>query len=139
MKGAGRERPRRRCLQRARSDPPDGVGDQGDDDRQHALERRLQWRPVAVGGGEPGQGEQHDGAGQHEESAGGERALQAVQLQTQVGGKLLGLGARQQHAEVQRRQERALINPSAADDQFLVQDGDLAGWTAERDQANLEP
>ncbi len=62
-----------------------------------------------------------------------------MQLETKIGGQLLGFRPWQQHAEVQRRAERALIDPSPPLDQLLMQDGDLAGWSAEGDEPHLEP
>ncbi len=137
--GPDGQAPGQRRLQRTASDPHACRGHQGHDDWQHAPEGRLQGWKGAVRGRQPGQGEEHAGAGQDEQPAGRQGAAQPVQLEAKVGGQLLGFRPRQQHAEIQRRGEGALIDPSPPLDQFFMQDGDLAGGPAERDQADLQP
>src|SRR5437868_4390782 len=53
-----------------------------------------------------------------------------------VGRKLHGLGAGKQHAEAQRGQERALIQPPALLDQHTVHEGDLCRRASEGLQAD---
>jgi hypothetical protein len=63
----------------------------------------------------------------------------AVQPPADVGGELLRLGSRQQRAEIERAQERALADPAPPVDQLVLHDRDLAGGSAEGDAAELEP
>jgi hypothetical protein len=56
-----------------------------------------------------------------------------------VGGKLLRLGAGEQHAVVERVQEPLLADPAPPVDQLAVHDGDLSGRPAKTDESQLEP
>src|SRR5262245_675800 len=56
-----------------------------------------------------------------------------------VGGELLRLGTRQQHAVIERMQEPVLRHPALLLDQDLVHDGDLAGGAAETQHGNPQP
>src|SRR5210317_70533 len=62
-----------------------------------------------------------------------------MQSPTDVGGQLLGFWTGQQHAEVKRPQELVFSDPMPSFHHFLVHDGYLAGWSAEADEAQLDP
>jgi hypothetical protein len=56
-----------------------------------------------------------------------------------VRGELLGFGAREHHAVIERVQEAPLGDPAAALDEILVHDRDLPGRAAEADEAEPQP
>ena len=66
-------------------------------------------------------------------------APHAVHQPADIGGKLLRLGAGQEHAVVQRMQEPRLVDPAFLLDQHAVHQRDLAGGAAEIDEPDLEP
>ncbi len=66
-------------------------------------------------------------------------ATNAVHLPAEEDRQLQGFGPGQQHAEVQRARELAVVEPAATLDDFTVQDGDLAGGTAEGNEAEFRP
>ena len=70
---------------------------------------------------------------------GDQAASHTVQLPADVDGELQRLGARQQHAEVERAGEMTLVEPAPPLDHLAVHDRDLAGGPAERDEAELQP
>ena len=88
---------------------------------------------------EQAQAQHHQRARQHEQDAGHEPAAHAVQRPADVGGELLRLRARQQHAEIERVQEARLVDPLLLVDQHAVHHGDLPGRPAEIDAADLQP
>src|SRR5437667_379708 len=77
--------------------------------------------------------EHHERAREHEENAGGEATAYAVQQPAGVGGELLRLRAWQQHAEVERGEKAALLDPFLLVHQDAVHDRDLSRGTAEAD------
>ncbi len=80
-----------------------------------------------------------DGAGQNEEHARDQAAGDAMQKPAKISRKLLRLGPRQQHAEVQRLQETRLADPALFLDEEAMHDGDLPGRTAEAGEGDLRP
>ena len=83
--------------------------------------------------------EHHQRAGKDEQDPRRESAARAVQQPADVGGELLRLGPRQQHAEIERVQEASLVDPPLLVDQHAVHQRDLARGSAEADAADLEP
>ena len=83
--------------------------------------------------------EHDDGAGQNEEEAGGEPAERSVQPPADIGGELHGLRPGQQHAEIERVQEALLADPFPLVDEHAVHQRDLAGGSAEGQDADLRP
>ena len=118
-------------LERLRSDPHHGL----EHDREHGgLEAEEQGRDDAdLAEQGVDDAERHDGddAGQDEQHAGDDAAERAVHEPADVGGELLRLGARQEHAVVQRVQEAVLADPALLLDEDAVHDRDLAGRAAE--------
>ncbi len=136
--GAG-DRPQRVVLQRARADAVGRLHHDGGDRRLDAVEQPgHQWH-VAKGDVEPGQRDQDEQRRQNEQCPGDDAAPAAMHQPADVGGELLRLGAGQHHAVVQRVQEAAFGNPAPVIDQLLMHDRNLAGRTAEADEAELEP
>jgi hypothetical protein len=58
---------------------------------------------------------------------------------TQISRKLLRLGARQQHAEIQCVQETRLVDPLPFINHDAMHQGDLPGRPTEVDAADLQP
>jgi hypothetical protein len=94
---------------------------------QHAVGHRQ----VTEAGVRPGQPEQQHHRRANEAEPGHQAAAHAVQLPAEVDRELQRLGPGQQHAEVERAGEIALIDPAAPLDHLAVQDRDLAGGPAE--------
>ena len=126
-------------LESARADAPGREHDDRGDGRLDAVEQPGDGRHVAIGHVHPGQADQDEERRQHEEPAGDDAAPGAMHEPADVGGQLLRLRARQQHAVVQRVQEPVLRNPAAPLDEFLMHDGNLPGRAAEADEAQLQP
>ena len=66
-------------------------------------------------------------------------APSTVHQPAQVGGQLLRLRARQQHAKVQRMQKAFFRYPAALFNQLAVHDGNLPRRAAKADEAELQP
>ena len=109
----------------------------GEHRRLHADEQRRDRRRLPVGAVEHRQRQHEQRARQHEQQPGGEPALDAVQPPAGIGRELHRLGSRQQHAEAERGEKAALVEPAPLIDQHAVHQGDLRGRTAERQQADL--
>ena len=137
--GQRRERHHGPVLERPLADPQDRL----DHDREHGglqpEEQRLDRRRALEQGVDRAQGHDHDEARQHEQGAGDHAAPGTVQQPADVGRELLRLGARQQHAVVQRVQEPRLADPALLLDQDPVHQRDLARRPAEAEQPDLEP
>ena len=71
--------------------------------------------------------------------AGDEPALRLVQEPADIDGKLLRLGAGEQHAVVERVQEPVLADPALLLDEDAVHDGDLPGRAAEGERGDARP
>ena len=63
----------------------------------------------------------------------------AMHQPADIGRELLRLGARQQHAIVERMQETRLPNPSLLLDEDAVHHGDLSGRAAEAQRGDAQP
>jgi hypothetical protein len=62
-----------------------------------------------------------------------------VQFPPDIDGKLLGFGARKQHAETECMKEETVANPFFFVDQVVVHDCDMAGGASKADPSQLEP
>ena len=62
-----------------------------------------------------------------------------MQPPTDVGRKLHCLRPGQQHAEVERWQKLALLDPPLLVNENAMHEGDLSGWTTKRQKAELRP
>ena len=137
----GRRRERDQCpvLERALADPDHRL----DDDRQHrgleAEEQRRDDRNVAPAGVDVAERHDRDDAGQDEQPARHDAAERAMHQPADVGGKLLRLGARQQHAVVEGVQKPLFGDPALLLDQDAMHHGDLAGGTAEAERRDAHP
>ena len=80
-----------------------------------------------------------DDAGKYEQAAGYETANRPMHEPADVSGKLLRLGAWQQHAVVQRMEKPLLGNPSLLLDEDTMHDGDLSGRSAKAQERNSYP
>ncbi len=83
--------------------------------------------------------EQQQHGRKNEAEARDETAADAVQFPAEEDRELQGFGPRQQHAEVQRAREFAVVEPAATLDDFAMEDGDLAGGAAEGNEAEFRP
>ena len=102
--------------------------EQGIDDR-HLAGQRVDQR----------QGQHDEGARQDENDARRQTAFHAMHRPAEVGGELLRLRPRQQVAETERVQKTPLADPVPVLDHFFMQQGDLAGRPAKRQQTDFEP
>ncbi len=137
--GRGGDGPIVRLVQSAPRDADERLDDDHENGGLDAEKGRLDDRHLSeqgVGDAEP----EHDqGARQHEEQAGGEAARRTVQPPADIGGKLHGLRARQQHAEIERMQKALLADPAALLDENAMHERDLSGRSAEGHDADLGP
>ena len=85
------------------------------------------------------QGENDERAGQHEEQAGGKAAAPAMQRPAGIGRELHRFRARQQHAEIERRQISSSLSHFSLIDEDAVHQGDLAGRPAEGEAGRSSP
>lgn len=115
------------------------MGHDRDDHRLQPVEDRGDGGQMPPGGQDPGQQQQDQRAGQHEQRPGGDAAGQPVQPPARIGGELLGLGSGQQGAEIEPAQEGALVDPAQPVDQLGLHHRDLRGGTAEAEAAELQP
>jgi redox-sensitive bicupin YhaK (pirin superfamily) len=133
------DRPQHSVAQRPRADAVCRMQHDRRHRRLDAVEHaRHQWR-LAEREVDPRQGDEDQQRRQHEERPGHDAAPGAVQQPADVGRELLRLRSRQHHAVVERVQEASLRDPAPALDQLLVHHRDLAGRSAEADEAELEP
>ncbi len=116
-----------------------GLHDDRGDGGLDPIEQARHQRHFAIGNIEPGQQDQDEQGGQYKQHTGDDAAPGAVQQPADIGGQLLRLRPRQQHAVIERMEKASLGNPAAALHQLLVHDGNLAGRAAKADEAQLEP
>ena len=137
--GGGRQCPHGVVLQGAPADAQHGL----DHDHQHgglqAEEQALHHRDLAEQHVDPAERHDREQARQHEQRAGQQPALGLVHQPADVGRELLGLGAGQQRAVVQRLQETLVADPLLLLDDDAVHDRDLAGRAAERQGGDTRP
>ena len=129
--GGGGDADHDAVLQRLPADAHDRVEDDGEHGRLEPEEQGGDDADLPVKGIDPAQDHDGDDAGQDEQPAGHDAAEGAVHQPADVGGELLRLGPRQQHAVVERVQEAALRHPALLLDEDAVHDRDLAGRAAE--------
>ena len=126
-------------AQRAAADPDHSL----DHDREHGglqpEEQRLDESDMAESRVDIAQAHDGDDARQDEEAAGHDAAGGPVQQPADIGGELLRLRARQQHAVVQRMQKTAFRNPVLLLDQDAVHHRDLPRGAAEAQQRHPQP
>jgi hypothetical protein len=104
-----------------------------------AEERSVHHRDAPPEDVEQAESEHHQCARKHEQDPGGEAAAHPVQQPARVGRELLRLGARQQHAEVERVQIARLVDPLFLVDEDAVHHRDLPRRAAEPEAADLQP
>ncbi len=68
-----------------------------------------------------------------------EPAADTVQFPAEEDRELQRFGTRQQHAEVQRSRELAVVEPATTLDDLAVEDGNLAGGATEGNEAEIRP
>ncbi len=83
--------------------------------------------------------EEEEEAREHERDPGDQAAAHPVEQPTHVRRELHRLRTREQHAEAERVQEPALVDPSPALDQLLMHQRDLPGGSAEVHEAEPDP
>ena len=88
---------------------------------------------------EPGERRHEQGAGNDEERAGEQSACHPALPPAGVGGQLLCLRSRQEHAEPHRGEKFFFLEPLATFHHLAVQDGDLPGRAAKARGADHEP
>ncbi|MNE73738.1 hypothetical protein D3C80_1697650 [compost metagenome] len=113
--------------------------DDGGHGRLDPVENASHHRHFAPGQVDPRQADQDEQRRQHEQGASNHPAPGAVHQPADVGGQLLGLWARQQHAVVEGMQKAPLADPAAPLDQLLMHDRNLPRRAAETDEAQLQP
>src|SRR5262245_29041282 len=126
-----RERDHHPVLERAFADADQGFDHDRENGSLEAEEQRDDDRDIAPGGVHVAQ--RHDGndAGNDKKPAGDDAAEGAMHQPADIGRELLRLGARQQHAIVERMQEPLFRDPTLLLDQNAMHDRDLSGGTAE--------
>ena len=124
--GDGGQRDHDPVAQRALADAHHGLDDDGEHRGLQPEEQRLDEADIAEGGVDIAQAHDGDDAGQDEQAAGHDAAGGPVQQPADIGGELLRLRPRQQHAVVQRMQEPALGDPVLFLDQDAMHHRDLA-------------
>ena len=123
-------------LERALTDPDDGLNH----DRQHRRfnpeEKRLHQGCILKARIKHAQHQDAQKTRQHKQSAGHEPTLDAMQQPADISSQLLGFRPGQYHAVVQGVQKPAFADPSLFIHQNTMHDGDLAGRTAETQHCN---
>ncbi len=134
-----RERDHHPALERAFADANQGFDHDRENSRFEAEEQRDDDRDVAPAGVHVA--ERHDGndAGNDEKPAGDDAAERAMHQPADIGRELLRLGARQQHAIVERMQEPLFRDPALLLDQNAMHDRDLSGGAPEAQGRDTKP
>ena len=139
QKGRQRQDPQQVMVQGAGAHAPSSLQHQGRDRRLEPPKHRSHRAHLAEAHIDPGQCDQDEQGGQHEQHPCRHTAPGAVHQPAQVGGQLLGLGPWQQHAVVQRVQKPPLAEPAPARDDFIVHQRDLPRGPAKADEAQAPP
>ena len=137
--GPAGERPGKAVLERPRADPEQRLDDQRQHRRLHAEKRRLDRRQPAVKRIDGGERGDDDRARQDEQQARRQTPAYAVQQPAGIGGELLRLRPRQQHAEIERMQETRLVEPALLLHHDAVHEGDLRRRPAETGEPDPRP
>jgi len=125
--------------QRSAPHPEQGLDDDCQNGSLCSEEKRGKPRGLLKDGVEARQHQDDKEARQYKQQAGNEAAAHAVHQPADIGGQLLSLRARQQHAEIQSVQEALLGNPALLIDNRRVHQGDLTGRPAEAQAADARP
>jgi hypothetical protein len=134
-----RERPVDRLLQRAAPDAYERLHDHRDDRRLEPGKRRGDRRHVAVHRVDEREPEQDEYRGQDEAESRDDAARRAVEAPADPGRELHGLWAGDQHADVQRLHELALLQPALPLDDLAMHDRDLSRGAAEGNESEPGP
>ena len=137
--GEPRQRKHDPVLQRSLADPEDGLEDHRQYGRLEPEEQGDDQGHIAPGGIDVAEDHNGDDAGDNEQPAGHDAAERAVHQPTDIGGELLGLGSRQEHAVVQGVQEPCLGDPALLLDKDAMHDRDLSGRAAEAEHGDARP
>ena len=126
-------------VERAAADPQQCFDHDRQDRGLEPEEQAGHDRGRAPGRVDDRQPHDRDQAGEDEQAAGRDPAFDAMLEPADVGRQLLRLGARQEHAEIERVEELRLVDPLALLDQLAMHDRDLARRPAEAQQRDLGP
>ena len=138
-KSRHRDAPQPAVPEGTRADTPGGVQHDGCNCRLDAVEQCGHDRHITKAHIDPGQADHHEQGRQNEQRSGDDPSPSAMQEPADIGGELLRLRPREQHAVVERMQETLLADPVPALDQLGMHDGDLARRPAKTDEAQLQP
>ena len=133
------ERDHRIVLERPLADPKYGLQYDREYRGLEPEKQRDDDRHIAPGRVDVAQRHDGDDAGNDKKPAGDDAAERAMHQPADIGRKLLRLGARQQHAIVERMQEPPLRHPALLLDQDAMHDRDLTGGAAEAEPRDLQP
>ncbi len=111
----------------------------GQDRCLEPVEECFDYRDILILGVQDAEDEDRYEAGKHEERAGDQPPADAVEKPSDVDGELLRLGAREQHAVVERVEETTLADPPLFVHQDALHDCDLAGGTPEAEGRDPRP
>ena len=134
--GEGGQRP---VAHKSPAHPHQCLHDQRDDRCPEAEQQAVHQGNIAERHIEDREAQDCEEAGQHEQRPRNHAAQDAVHPPADVGGELLCLGARQQHAVVEGVEETALVDPAMLIHQFAMHQRDLPGRPPERQDADAGP
>ena len=134
-----RQQPVHRMHERAPPDAQQRLEDQRNHGGLEAKERSRDERQVPVLRIDERERQQDQHRGQQEAQSRDDAAPRSVQSPAEPDCELQRLGARDQHADVERLHESALVDPAPGLDHLAMHDRDLPGRTAERNEPELEP
>ena len=129
----------RRRLQRPLADAHDRFQHDGEHGGFQPEEQRRDRAQRAECGIDPTENSKRHQSGQHKERAGDDAAADAMQEPADIDRELMRLGARQQHAVVQRVQESLFADPALLLDQDAMHHRDLPGRPAEAKRSDPRP
>ena len=133
------QQPCKPALERPRADAEQRLHHQRQHRRLDAEEGRLDRRQPPVERIDRRQRGHHDRAGQDEQEARRQAAAYAVQQPAGIGGELLRLRPRQQHAEIERMEETRLVKPALLLHHDAVHERDLRRRPAEAGEPDPRP
>ncbi|MBK6451599.1 MAG: hypothetical protein IPF84_03190 [Proteobacteria bacterium] len=128
-----------RRLQRTARDARQRLQYQRDDGGLQAVQQRSDPGQRSMRHVDIREREQQQHGRQNEAEARGDATADAVQFPAEEDRQLQRFGTRQQHAEVERPREFAVVEPAATLDDFTVENGNLAGGTAKGNETKLRP
>ena len=99
----------------------------------------MQAGPVTTTHVQKTQSPEKEGRRQKKKYAGDNPSTNTVKPPPEVGGELLSLRARQEHAELQGSEELGLTDPSPLLHHLRLEDCDLSGGSSEPNAADLQP